>query len=676
MDPAEIWESLRKRIDLYDYHYYVLDQPLVSDLTYDSLYQELRDIEEKYPELIREDSPTQRINAKPLPKFSTLLHKTPMLSLDNAFLEEDMTAFEQRIKKLLPDQEVVSYVGEPKLDGLSIELIYEKGLLVGAATRGDGTLGEDVTQNIRTIRSIPLTVIPQASESHTLYPKSFRVRGEVIMLHQDFIALNKERELKGETLFANPRNAAAGSLRQLDAKITSQRKLTAFFYFLTDYSPFEFSTQIEILTFLKKLGFKTSPETTLLGNLSEVIQYYQKIVMKRTDFPYEIDGVVYKVNSLKQWNTLGYTAKTPRWAIAWKFKASNGETKIVDIIINVGRSGILTPVAIMEPVKIGGVTITHATLHNEDEIARKDIHIGDWVLVQRAGDVIPEVIEVLFDKRDSSVKTFSMPKNCPVCGSETARLPEQAYVRCLNANCPARVKETFAYFVSKSGMDIEGLGGKIIDKLIDTGTIRSIADIYRLTTVDLLKLPGFQEQSSTKLIQAIEKSKTIELGKFLCSLSIEGVGESTAKLITQKYPAFQDIINLSVESLLAIPGIGPITAVSLFDFFRNEKNRELIQELLNLGITLVERQEKAISELLLAGKQFVITGTLAGRSREETKALIESLGGKVGSSVTSKTMFLLCGKDPGSKLDAANKLNIKILSEDDFNKLLEDRQPI
>ena len=671
MDPAEKWESLRKQIELYDYHYYILDQPLVTDLTYDAIYQELKDLEREYPELIKEDSPTQRINATPLSKFSTLAHKTPMLSLDNAFTEEDMTAFEQRFRKILGETEPVSFIAEPKLDGLSIELIYEKGVLVGAATRGNGILGEDVTQNIRTIRSIPLTVVPHALRNNIPFPASFRVRGEVIMLHQDFITLNREREKSGEVLFANPRNAAAGSLRQLDSKITSQRKLTAFFYFLTDYEPFSFSTQEDILLFLKRLGFATNPETKTLFTLTEVFHYYQDIAIKRTVLPYEIDGVVYKINSLSQWETLGFTAKSPRWAIAWKFKASNGETKILDITVNVGRSGILTPVAVMEPVKIGGVTISHATLHNEDEMKRKDIRMGDWVLVQRAGDVIPEVIEVLFDKRDSSVKVFSMPKCCPVCQSETVRLPGQAYVRCTNANCPARVKETFAHFVSKTGMDIEGLGSKIIDKLFESGTIKSIADIYRLTAEDFLRLPGFKEKSSNKLIQAIEKSKTIELWKFLCSLSIEGVGETTSKLITNEYHTLEDLMTVSIDSLENIAGIGPITAESLYDFFQNPHNVELIQELVSLGIQLIESKQAKTSHLF-SGKQFVLTGTLENYSREEVKSLIESLGSKVTGSVSSKTSYLLCGKDPGSKLDAAIKLNIPILNEEDFKKLISD----
>lgn len=671
MDPAEKWESLRKQIEQYDYHYYVLDNPLVSDLEYDTLYLELKELEQKYPELAREDSPTQRVNEKPLLKFSTIPHKTPMLSLDNAFTEEDMIAFEQRVQKMLGDTEIVSYIAEPKLDGLSIELIYENGLLAGAATRGDGNIGEDVTQNIRTIGSIPLTVIPHATRNQVTYPPSFRVRGEVIMLHQDFIALNQERERTGEILFANPRNAAAGSLRQLDPKITAKRKLTAYFYYLTDYEPFTFSTQEEILNLLKKLGFKTNPETKTVKTHSEIISYYQNIASKRADLSYEIDGIVYKVNDLEDWEKLGFTAKFPRWAIAWKFKASIGETKILDIIVNVGRSGILTPVAVMEAVKISGVTITSATLHNEDEIKRKDIHIGDTVLIQRAGDVIPEVIEVLFEKRDSNARAFSMPKNCPVCQSETIRLPGQAYTRCTNACCPARVKETISYFVSKAGMDIEGLGGKIIDKLIESDTIQSIADIYRLTEEDFLKLPGFQKKASTKLIQAINKSKKVELWKFLCSLSIEGVGETTSKLITQELKTMQNIQQATTDRLLTIPGVGPITAESLFDFFQNKNNLALIEELLRLGIHWTEGSQKPINASL-SGKQFVLTGTLEKYSREKAKWLIESMGGKVTGSISTKTDYLVCGKDPGSKLDQAKHGNVIILSEEAFEKLIAE----
>jgi DNA ligase (NAD+) len=668
MDPAEKWEALRKQIELYDYHYYVLDQPLASDLAYDTLYLELKKLEQEHPELIREDSPTQRVNDQPNLKFSTLPHKTPMLSLDNAFTEEEMVSFDQRVRKILGESEEVSYIAEPKLDGLSIELIYENGQLVGAATRGDGIVGEDVTQNIRTIRSIPLSVVPHAARNHVSFPPSFRVRGEVIMLHQDFIALNRERERAGEGLFANPRNAAAGSLRQLDSRITKQRKLTVFFYYLTDFEPFSFSGQEDILLYLKQLGFKTNPETKVVHSISDIFSYYQYIAAKRAELPYEIDGVVYKVNSLSQWKTLGFTAKSPRWAVAWKFKASIGETKILDITVNVGRSGILTPVAVMEPVKISGVTITNATLHNEDEIARKDIHIGDWVLIQRAGDVIPEVIEVLFEKRDASVRSFSMPKYCPVCRSETVRLPGQAYVRCTNIYCPARVKETITYFVSKAGMDIEGLGGKIIDKLIESGTIRSIADIYRITEEDLLKLPGFQEKSSAKLLQSIKKSKTIELWKFLCSLSIEGVGETTSKLITKVFPSLDLLASAPINSMLQVPGIGPITAESLFVFFQNPNNLALIKELLNLGIHLMESSQKT-AQTSLSGKQFVLTGTLASFSREKAKLLIESMGGKVSGSVSSKTDYLLCGKDPGSKMEIAKQNNVTILSEEDFIEL-------
>ena len=674
MEPQKEIDRLRDVIETMDYHYYVLDQPLISDMAYDALYQELLALEKQFPQFIRPDSPTQRINACPLSQFSPLPHKSPMLSLDNAFLEEDMIAFDQRVKKLLFPEEQVSYIGEPKLDGLSIELIYENGILIGASTRGDGMIGEDVTQNIRTIHSIPLSILPFARKNNVSFPPSFRVRGEVIMLKSDFIALNQDREKMGEALFANPRNAAAGSLRQLDSRITASRKLTAFFYFLTDYEPGTFETQMSILSFLSKLGFKTNPETKSFSSLPSLFAYYHDLETRRSTLPYEIDGVVFKIDSLKQWETLGFTAKSPRWAIAWKFKAHIGETKIMEIQVNVGRSGILTPVAIMEPVKVGGVMITHATLHNEDEIARKDIRIGDTVLIQRAGDVIPEVLEVLFNKRGPASVMFVMPKCCPACKSSVIRLPDQAFVRCLNLNCPARIAESFKYFVSKKGMDIEGLGEKIIDKLFQNGKISSISDIYKLKQEDFKDLPGFQEKASSKLINAINQSKNVALWKLIGALGVEGVGETTAKLLADSFSSLNDILDASLEKLTTIPGIGPITAESIFDFFQNHKNQQLIEELLNLGISIIPRNDQKDSKArILQGLQFVLTGSLGYYSREEAKGLIETLGGKVASSVSSKTNYVICGSDPGSKRDQALKLSIPLLTESQFIQMLSSK---
>lgn len=662
MNPKEEIEKLRELIRYHDYRYYVLDSPEISDEEYDKMFKKLQSLEKKYPEYLTPDSPTQRVGGKPLEKFGTILHKSPMLSLDNVFEEGEMREFDARIKRFLNSTDTLCYVGEPKLDGVSIELIYQDGLLVAAGTRGDGIIGEDVTQNVRTIKSIPLSV-KEKSE--------FRVRGEVIMYIKDFIELNNIRRRNGEVVFANPRNAAAGSLRQLDPSITASRKLNAFFYYLVDYNTLKFETHYETLQFLRELGFKVNNEIKIVNGVEEAIKYHHYLEEKRESLPYEIDGAVFKLNSLKLWETLGQTSRSPRWAVAFKFSPHSAKTTIKDIQVNVGRTGIITPIAILEPVKIGGVTVSRATLHNEDEIKKKDIRIGDTVVVERAGDVIPYILEVDFEKRPLNTKPFKMPEKCPVCGSETVRLPDEAFVRCINVNCPARIEESFKYFVSKAGMDIEGMGEKIVKKLIDLGKVKSLADIYKLKKEDFLELPNFKDKSANNLSNAINNARKRELWRFITALGIQGVGEFTAKLIAKHFKSIDKIINAKEAELSEIRGIGPETAKSIYSFFKNEVNRKLIKDLKASGVEIIEeRKEEVKEEKPLKDLTFVITGTFKKYKREELKDLIENFGGKVSGSVSRNTNFLLVGEEPGSKLDKARELNVKILSEEEFLKLI------
>lgn len=673
MNAKEEIEKLRELIRYHDYRYYVLDSPEISDEEYDRLFKRLKELEEKYPQYITPDSPTQRVGGKPLEKFGTITHKSPMLSLDNVFDDDEMKEFDARIKRFLNTTETLEYVGEPKLDGLSVELIYRDGLLVAAATRGDGIIGEDVTQNIRTMKSIPLEVKNEALKNYLLLPKEFRVRGEIIMLIKDFMELNEKRIKAGEPPFANPRNAAAGSLRQLDPSITASRKLTAFFYYIVDYDTVKFETHYETLEYLKKLGFKVNNEIRVIKGEDAAIEYHNYLENKRNLLPYEIDGAVFKLNRLEFWKKLGETSRSPRWAVAFKFAPHSAKTVIKDIQVNVGRTGIITPVAILEPVKIGGVTVSRATLHNEDEIKKKDIRIGDTVVVQRAGDVIPNILEVDFNKRATNSKPFKMPDKCPVCGSETIRLPDEAFVRCINVNCPARIEESFRYFVSKAGMDIEGLGEKIVKKLIDSGKIKSLADIYKLKKEDFLELPNFKDKSASNLINAINNARKRELWRFIAALGIQGVGEYTAKLLATNFKSIDEIMNASKEELQEIKGIGPETAESVYSFFANENNRKLIKDILEAKVEIFEERDKRTEEALFKDLTFVITGTFKNYKRNELIELIESLGGKVSESVSRKTDYLLIGEEPGSKLARAESLGVKTLSEKEFLELIGKR---
>ena len=670
MDTKDRIEQLKEIINYHDHKYYVLDDPEISDAEYDKLYRELKEIEELHPEYVTPDSPTQRVGGKPLNKFNTIMHKSPMLSLENVIENEEIIQYDQRLKRLLDANIELQYVGEPKLDGLSIELIYRNGYLEGASTRGDGIRGEDVTQNIKTIKSIPLTVIRAADSWKIKLPSEFRVRGEIVMFINDFLELNRKREIDDEVLFSNPRNAAAGSLRQLDPSITSQRKLNAFFYYMVDYDILRFDNHYDILECLKKLGFKINNEIRILNGINEVISYHDYLQNNRNRFQYEIDGAVLKLNSLSLWDKAGYTSKNPRWAVAFKFSPRTAKTIIQNIEVNVGRTGIITPVAILEPVKIGGVTVSRASLHNEDEIKNKDIRVGDTVIVQRAGDVIPDVLEVDFNKRKPGSNIFRMPEFCPICNSKTVRNINEAYVKCINANCPAKIEEGFIHFVSKAGMDIDGLGDKIIKKLLKNCKLKSLSDIYKLSIEDLLELDGFKDKSSENIINSINNSKKRELWRFLTAIGIEGVGEYTAKLLSNNFHSLERIMLLKEEELLEIKGIGKETAFNIVSFLKEEKNCQLIKELLSYNLILTVESDM-IEIRNFENFTFVLTGTFSKYTRDQLKELIEKRGGKVVDTVSKNTDYLLLGEKAGSKLLKARELEIKIISEDKLEKFLK-----
>ncbi|MCE5223941.1 NAD-dependent DNA ligase LigA [bacterium] len=662
------YQYLKSEIRRHDTLYYAFDQPEISDEAYDLLYHQLVKIEQDHPEWITKDSPTQRVSGSALEKFSPLPHLTPMLSLENVFNWEEMQNYLDRIQKQLGSNALPAFIGEPKLDGLSIELIYVNGILAGASTRGDGLIGEDVTQNIRTIKSIPLTVQESANRNHITLPASFRVRGEVIMLKRDFSQLNRERDKNKEPLFANPRNAAAGSLRQLDSRITAQRPLSAYFYFMVNYEPLAFDTQESILRTLSLLGFPVNPLIRLLHSPTELASYYQTMQEYREACPYEMDGIVLKINDTHHWQTLGNTSKAPRWAIAWKFKANVATTLLRSISIQVGRTGILTPIAELDPVNIGGVRVSRASLHNEDEIMKKDIRIGDTVFIQRAGDVIPYINGVDKTKRLSTSESFHFPAVCPVCHTKTVRLPDEAFVRCINSNCPARIEESLRHFASKQAMDIEGLGEKIIHKLFLQNKLQTIADIFRLTAAQLLSLEGFQQQSTDNLLRSIEKSKHNDLWRVLHGLGIEGVGEVTSKSLAKYFGSMQAIQEAKRDELLSVPNIGDKTAQSLIDYFENPVNQALLRDLADIGINLFLNNTLSQDFRPMSGLQIVITGTLSCFSRDEATEIIEKLGGRVSSSVSSMTSFVLAGENPGSKYTKAKNLGIPIITENEWLK--------
>ncbi len=667
--PPEIIERIRKlrdEINYHNYRYYVLDSPVISDEEYDALMQELKELEEKYPETVTPDSPTERVGAPPSKKFRTVSHEVPMLSLDDAFSPEEIREFDERVKKLLGTDKEIEYTLEPKMDGLAVELVYERGLFMLGSTRGDGYNGEDVTNNLRTIPSIPLRLLSM----HQPVPELLEARGEVYMEKNAFHRLNQERKKQGLPAFANPRNAAAGSLRQLDPKVTASRPLNIFCYGIGRVKGHNFKSQWDILHTLKKWGLRVNPLIKKVRGIEKAIKYHERLADIRPRLDYEIDGMVIKVNDIEFQERLGTKARSPRWAIAYKFEAAQSITRIVNIILSVGRTGAVTPVAIMEPVRVGGVTIRRATLHNEDEIRKKDIRIGDWVIVRRAGDVIPEVVRPLKERRTGREKPFVMPRYCPVCGSPLVKKQGEAIYRCPNPDCFPRLAKKIAHFVSKPAMDIEGLGPKVVEQLITAGIIREVPDLYNIRKDDLLSLEGFAEKSAQNLIDAIERSKRTTLPRFLFALGIRHVGEVTAQVIAKHFRSLDKLMNASVAELEAIPGIGPEVAASIHEWFEDKKNTRLIQRLFEAGITIEPMEsEKALP---LEGKSFVFTGGLKGMKRSDAKRIVMSLGGEVQSTVGRNTDFVVVGENPGSKLRKARELGIRIIGEKEFMEMAKE----
>ncbi len=658
--------ELRETINHHNYRYYVLDSPEISDAEYDELMRDLQRLESEHPELVTPDSPTQRIGAPPVEAFGVVEHPQPLLSLTNAFSYEELTAWHKRVSNLLGGRQF-DLVCEPKIDGLAVALTYVDGLLATGATRGDGYRGEDITQNLKTIRSIPLSVPGEA-------PPRFEVRGEVYLPKAGFKKLNEERAKEELPLFANPRNAAAGSVRQLDSSITARRPLDIFIYGLGwaegKAVP---DTHWEIMQYLKSLGFKINPNIALRHSLEEVEKYHQSWAESREKSPYEADGIVVKVNSIALQQELGTVAHEPRWAIAYKFPAVQGTTKLIDIGINVGRTGSLNPYAILEPVRVGGVVISSAALHNEEDIHRKDIRIGDWVVVQRAGEVIPEIVEPIVSRRTGKEKIFSMPTRCPVCGSEVIKPEGEAMHRCTNAACPSQALERIKHFVSRGAMDIDGVGEKLCQALFEAGLIKDAADLYYLTREQLLSLERMADKSASNVLNSIEKSKDRSLDRVIFALGITHVGDQYAELLAEQFHSIDELSGASQEDLSTIPSIGPKIAESIVAFFRQEGNKQIIKKLKKAKVKLEREKVKEArpEELPWAGLEFVLTGKLESFSRSEAEAKIKALGGKAGSDVTRKTSYVVVGADPGSKLAKAEKLGIKTLSEADFLKLLD-----
>ena len=661
-------EQLREEINYHNYLYYVLDQPVITDADYDALMRELKEIEDKYPETVTPDSPTQRIGAPPSEKFASVSHSIPMLSLDDAFSQEEVLEFDQRAKRLLQTDEEIEYTVEPKMDGLAVELVYENGMFVLGSTRGDGYTGEDVTANLRTIRSLPLRLI----ERHLSPPGRLEVRGEVFINKDAFKRLNKKRMEDGEPPFANPRNAAAGSLRQLDPNITAGRPLNIFCYGIGIAEGCSFGTQWEVLSSLRKWGLRVNPMAEKQKGIRGAIHYHRRMNRKRKDLDYEIDGIVIKVNDLDLQKRLGAKAKSPRWALAYKFEAAQAVTRITDIQLSVGRTGAVTPIALMEPVKVGGVVVSRATLHNEDEIRRKDVRIGDWVIVRRAGDVIPEVVRPLPERRTGKEQVFVMPQTCPVCGSNLRRKPGEAVWRCPNPECFPRLVKQLTHFASKGAMDIEGLGPKVAEQLISAGLVRSISDLYSIKLSDLLSLDRFAEKSAENLLSAIETSKETSFARFFYALGIRHVGDVTAQLLADHFGSMEALKDASEEELMAVEGIGPEAAFSIRSWFDDNKNLRLMESLLDAGIRFTDLREARTSPL--KDRTFVFTGGLSSLTREQAKNIVRDLGGQVASAVGRKTDYVVAGGNPGSKLRKALELGIPVLSEEEFLALAYKNQ--
>ena len=658
--------ELRKQIDEHNVHYYVYDSPTVSDAEYDALMRELETLEATHPELITPDSPTQRVGAVPQSELATVRHRVPMLSLANAMDEAELWAFDERVCRALGTDAAIEYVAEPKLDGMAVELVYEEGRFVQGSTRGDGVTGEDITLNLRTIRAIPLTLRPLAD-----IPRLLEVRGEVFMHRDEFEALNRRRAEAGEPLFANPRNSAAGSLRQLDPRVTAERPLRIYCYAPGEIVGFTFADQQGFLKTLPEWGLPVNPESHLCRGIDQVTEVYHDVEARRESLPYDIDGLVVKVNDFALQRDLGERSRSPRWAIAGKFKARQVTTIVTDIEASVGRTGAVTPVAHLRPVNVGGVTVSRATLHNQDEIDRKDVRIGDTVLIQRAGEVIPEVVKVITAKRPSGARPYRLPATCPVCGHEVYRPPDEAVARCVNLACPAQVQGRFEHFVSKGAMDIDGLGEKLVAQLIVAGKVRSVADIYHLAYDDLVGLERMGPKSTENLLAAIEASKETSFARLVYALGIRNVGEHLARVLERAFNgSVERLLATTGEELEAIHEVGPIVADGIVRFIRDESNAAVIRAILEAGVRVASPEAAEAAPDLLAGRTFVFTGSLERLTRQEAEALVERLGGRAASSVSKKTSYVVAGPGGGTKLEKARQLGVAILSEEEFLELV------
>lgn len=669
--PGQRARELREQLNHHNYRYFVLDDPEISDAEYDRLMQELIDLENRHPELAAPDSPSRRVGSPPLEKFDTISHPTPLLSLDKGTSESDIHAFDQRVRRALEHAKDLSYTVEPKVDGVAVALVYRNGVLESGATRGDGFTGELITENIQTIGSVPLVL---RRHPEIGMPAFLDVRGEIYMNTDDFRALNRGRMEEGLSLFANPRNASAGSLRQLDSRITAQRPLKMFVYGVGHPDYLGSGSHGETLRILEKLGFPVNPLCETRIPVEAVIRYFRRIDGIRKRLAYEIDGIVVKVDAYEYQQRLGTTSRSPRWAIAVKFEAMQEQTRVHDIVVQVGRTGALTPVAVLDPVSIGGVTVSRASLHNEDEVRRKDVRTGDTVLVQRAGDVIPEVVRVIPSYRNGSEQPFVMPHTCPSCGQSTVRLTDEAVTRCVNAACPAQLKGNILHFASKGALDIDGLGKKLVWQLVDKNLVRSFADLFRLDRETLESLDRMGRKSAENLLAAIETSKTVPLSRFLYALGIRNVGEHAAKLIAERFETLEGIVSASKEEIQSIDQVGPVVAESVCVFFDNPENRKTIEEARRLGLRILpasgEASERAASTL--SGHRFVLTGSLATMTRKAAQEKIEAAGGKVTGSVSAKTRFVVAGDSPGSKIERARETGVAVIDENQFIALLKD----
>ena len=656
--------ELRKQINNHNYQYYILDNPIISDYEYDNLMRKLQDLEKKYPDLITQDSPTQRVGASPLDAFDSVDHSIPMLSLENAMNSEELFQYYERTKRGLQTDLDIDFIAEPKLDGIGVELVYENGLFTYGLTRGDGIKGENITQNLKTIKAIPLSIRTEKFSA----PELLEVRGEVFMEKDKFKIFNDNRLKNEQPIFANPRNAAAGSLRQLDSSITASRPLSIYCYEPGKINGRKFDNHIDFLSTLTDWGFPVNREIKLVKNLEGIISYHKKLEEKRSALPYEIDGTVFKVNNIKQREILGLRSRSPRWAIAGKFKAEQVTSVVVDIIASIGRTGAVTPVAKLKPVSVGGVIVTNATLHNQDEIDRKDVRIGDTVLVQRAGDVIPEVVKIIANKRPSGTTKYILPSECPVCGKEVKRPKDESVTRCNNPLCPAQTKGRIKHFISKGGLDIEGFGDKLVDQLVDKNLLKTFDDVFKLNFDDLESLDRMAEKSAQNVISAINDSKKTTFSKFIYALGIRNVGAHLSKVLEEKFESdigkFQ---KASIEELEEINEVGPIVAEAIVNFWSNETNLNMVNECFRYGVSFYQ---KKLESQNLSGLSFVFTGTLKTIKRSEAKNYVESHGGHLSSSVSKNTDFLVAGNSSGSKLKKAQDLNIKIIDELKFLEMV------